>query len=277
LDKFPAELLALLKTAPPAEGWLEAASASDRAILLISIANLLVPDCVREWFQADPMVRAGRGSIKDFTEAAFGLSTSTLWRYELAGPLVEPPERRATAVASTLPKEQWHWTRISGLEFKDSPADVRADDPLLELRFAFTWDNEALHFHAEAIDTPPDAPRPPDRVESVELLINPKSDGLVWRGPDDFHFVFRANGEAFEWSRNRPVVSKVVRTREGYTVDADISWSQLGLTPSPGLEFRMTTAVATDGRYEWEPTLKLNWRFFERADERFGLGLLKLE
>ena len=39
----------------------------------------------------------------------------------------------------------------------------------------------------------------------------------------------------------------------------------------------LTTAVATDGRYEWEPSLKLNWNFFLRPDERYGLGRLKLE
>lgn len=276
-DKFPAELLRIFKTAPPPPGWLEAASPADRAILLICVANLLVPDCVREWFQSDPSVQAGRAAIKEFSETAFGANTSTLWRYELAGPFAEPPERRAVAISSTLPKEQWQWTRIAGLEFKDSPADVRADDPLLELRFAFTWDNEALHFHAEATDTPANYKRPTDRREQVELLIDPKSDGHVWRGPDDFHFVFRSSGEAFEWSRTRPVVATIQRNELGYTVDADIPWSQLGLTPSPGLEFRMTTAVATESRYEWEPSLKLNWRFFQRPDERYGLGLLKLE
>lgn len=277
LEKFPAELLSTLKAFPPPADWVESAPPADRAALLITVANLLVPESIREWFQQDQIARAGRSVIKDFSDNAFGANTSTLWRYELAGPSVEPPERRATAVASSLPREQWQWTRIAGLEFKDSPADVRADDPLLELRFAFTWDNEALHFHAEAIDTPPNYKRPPDRRELVELLVDPKSDGLVWRGPDDFHFVFRSNGEAFEWTRNRPTAAKIVRTEQGYTVEADIPWSQLGLTPAPGLEFRLTTAVATDGRYEWEPTLKLNWRFFQRPDERYGLGLLKLE
>src|SRR5690606_22483693 len=115
------------------------------------------------------------------------------------------------------------------------------------------------------------------RKELVELLIDPKSDGHVWRGPDDFHFVFRSTGDAFEWSRNRPAAAKITRTEQGYMVEADIPWSQLGLTPGPGLELSMTTAVATSGRHEWEPTLKLNWRFYQRSDERFGLGTLQLE
>ena len=49
------------------------------------------------------------------------------------------------------------------------------------------------------------------------------------------------------------------------------------MTPRPGLEFNATTAVASDGRYEWEPSLKLNWRFFQRRDERYGLGVVQLQ
>ena len=60
-------------------------------------------------------------------------------------------------------------------------------------------------------------------------------------------------------------------------VEADIPWSVIGLTPRAGLELGVTTAVATDGRYEWEPSLKLNWRFYQRRDERYGLGVLKLQ
>ncbi len=277
LDHFPMEWLERFHDRPPPDAWLASAPPADRAILLISLANLLVPDCVREWFQQDPVVQSGRATLQEFADAAFGSENSTLWRYELAGPFVEPPERRAVAVASTLPREQWSWTTIAGLEYKDSPADVRADDPLLELRFAFTWDNQALHFHAEATDTPPNYQRPPERREQVELLVDPKGDGHVWRGADDFDFVFRSNGDAREWSHNRPAPATIKLTEHGYTVDADLPWSVLGLTPAPGLEIALSPAVATGGRYEWEPSLKLNWRYFERRDERFGLGTLELK
>jgi len=73
------------------------------------------------------------------------------------------------------------------------------------------------------------------------------------------------------------VPAKFERTAQGYNVDADIPWSVLGLTPKPGLQFGITTAIASNGRYEWEPSLKLNWRFFQRRDERYGLGTLRLE
>jgi len=277
LDHFPAEVLARFEKTRPPPGWLDASTPADRAALLITVANLLVPDCVREWFQQDVLVRAARANIPEFGDAAFGKDTSLLWRYELAGPSVEPPERTAVAVSSSTPRERWPWTTITGLEFRDSPADVRPDDPMIKLRFAFTWDNEALHFHAEAIDTPPGSPRPEGRKEQMELLIDPKSDGFVWRGPDDFHFVFRSIGEVFDLNHKHAVPAKIVRTEQGYTVESDIPWSLLGLTPAPGVKIGVTTAIATDGRYEWEPSLKLNWRFFQRRDERYGLGTLRLE
>ncbi|HUJ44955.1 MAG TPA: glucoamylase family protein [Opitutaceae bacterium] len=277
LDQFPAEVVAWLKDTPPPAGWLDSAPSADRAALLLSIANLLVPDCVRQWFQQDPLVQAARANIPEFEQAAFGKDSSVFWCQELAGPLSEPPERRTAAVAATAPRANWPWVKLSGLEFKDSPGDVRPDDPALELRFAFTWDNQALHFHAEAMDTPPGFTRPPDRKEFVELFMDPQNDGLVWRGPDDFQFVFKSTGESWEWCRNRPAAAQIHRTEHGYTVEADIPWSLLGLTPHAGLEFGVSPAVATDGSHEWEPSLKLNWRFFQRRDERFGLGTLRLE
>ncbi len=276
IDHFPAEWVARFGNAP-SPAWFQAARPADSAALLISLANLLVPDCVREWFQQDPLIRAARATIPEFGQHAFGIRTSTFWRFELAGPAVEPPERRAIAVSSSTPRDQWKWTRIAGLEFKDSPADVRPDDPMLELRFALTWDNEALHFHAVAIDQPPNTPLPPDRRESVELLINPKNDGLVWRGPDDFDFLYRPTGEAIELNHNRPAQATIQRTDRGYTVESDIPWSLLGLTPRPGLTIGLTTAVATDAPNEWQPSLKLNWRFFQRRDERYGLGTVQLQ
>jgi len=277
LEHYPAEWLTRFSpVTPPLDEWLAAAPPQDRAALLISVANVLVPDSVREWFQKDPLVRAGRSAIADFNVAPFGQDTSTFMRYELAGPAVEPPERSAIAVAASTPREQWRWTTIAGLEFKESPADVRPDDPLLELRFAFTWDNEALHFHAEAVDTPPGTERPPERRELVELLIDPKNDGLVWRGAADLHYVFRSTGQAYEWNHDRSVPADIRRTPTGYTVVASIPWSVLGLTPRPGVEIALTPAVATHGRYEWEPSLKLSWRFFQRRDERYGLGKIIL-
>ncbi len=274
---LPKELLKAFAATPPPADWLARSSIRERATLLLATANLLVPECLTGWFQQDPLVLAARARLPEFAQAAFGQNTSILWRQELAGPFVEPPERRAVAVAANLPREQWQWVRVTGLEFKDSPGDVRPDDPMLELRFAFTWDNEALHFHAVAVDTPPGYTRPAERKEFVELLVDPDSNGLVWRGPDDFQFIFRSTGQAIDWTHNRPIPASIERNEHGYTIEVSLPWSTLALTPKPGLEFRVSAAIATDARYEWEPSLKLNWRFVERRDERYSLGILRLE
>ena len=111
----------------------------------------------------------------------------------------------------------------------------------------------------------------------MELFVDPKNDGLVWSGADDSQFSFRANGAVTEWFHNRPVQGEVRRTDQGYEVEADIPWSDLGLTPRSGLVIGVSPAVVSEGSFEWEPSLKLNWRYYDRRDERFGLGTLRLE
>jgi hypothetical protein len=276
-SQLPKELMKHLAAQPPPADWVSSASVENRAILLITLANLLVPGRIQDWFQEDPYVRSARSSIPEFTESAFGSNTSVYWRAELSGPFVEPPERKAIAVSSAEPRENWNWVKVAGLEFKDSPGDVRPDDPPLELHFAFTWDAEALHFYAEAIDTPEGFKRPDERREVVELTIDPQLDGFVLNNPDDRQYLFPSSANSIDAIRNRPIPAKVTRTPQGYTVEATLPWSSLNLTPKPGLEFGVSAAVATGGRYEWEPSLKLNWRFVERRDEKYGLGVLHLQ
>ena len=80
-----------------------------------------------------------------------------------------------------------------------------------------------------------------------------------------------------EWFHNRPADARITKTKNGYTVEADIKWSDLKLTPHPGLEFDATASVTAGGNSEWDPSLELSWRYFGRSDDRFGLGTVKLE
>jgi hypothetical protein len=164
---------------------------------------------------------------------------------------------------------------VKGLGQKVSFADARPGDPDLELRFALTWDKQALHFHAEAMDTPSGF-QPPRGRRSVELFINPKRDGLVWLTPGNFQFAYTPGGSAMEWFHNRPVKARIQATEHGYTVDSDISWADLGIVPKPELEFDLTASVTAAGTNEWDPSLELSWRYYQRADERFGLGTVHL-
>jgi len=276
LDQYPAEAAAALKLAPLPAGWLEQSTVLDRSLLLMSLANLLAPDCLREWFQQDPLVRNGRLEIQEFGQAAFGGDNSVITRNELAIPAVIPPERLTAAQRSNLPRDKWNWVLVKGPEYKYSAADVRPGDPDLELHFALTWDKTALHFHGEVLDTPTGFTEPAGR-RSVELFINPKRDGLVWLSSKDFQFAFKPDGTAMEWFHKQPANARIRRTKDGYRVDADIKWSELGLTPRPGLEFDATASVTAGGNNEWDPSLELSWRYYVRADDRFGLGTVRLE
>ena len=275
LEHFPAEVVAALKRAPLPPDWLNQASPVDRNLLMLSLANLLAPECLREWFQQDPLARAGRTAIDEFGKAAFGGQNSLIARNELAVPIVAPPEREMNVVSSASAPDKWQWILVKGLDYKVSDADVRPGDPDLELRFALTWDKAALHFHADVLDTPAGFSIPKGR-RSVELFINPKRDGLVWLSPDNFQFAYRPDGSAMEWFHNRKVDTRIHLTPHGYIVDSDIKWTELGLTPAPGLVFDMTASVTAASTSEWDPSLELSWRYYERADERFGLGTVRL-
>jgi hypothetical protein len=276
LEHYPAEVVAALKRAPLPVDWMDRATPDDRALLLLSLANLLAPDCLREWFQQDPLARAGRTAIDEFRKAPFGGENSLYARNELAIPPPTPPLREAGVVDSDVPREKWEWILVKGLGYKVSDADVRPGDPDLELRFALTWDKEALHFHADVLDTPAGFSAPTGR-RSVELFVNPKRDGLVWLTPDNFQFAFKPNGAAMEWFHNKPAVARITPTQHGYTVEADIKWTELGIVPRPGLEFDATASVTAGGIYEWDPALELSWRYYRRTDDRFGLGTVRLE
>ena len=276
LEHCPAEAASALKISSLPEGWLEDTPEDDRALLLLSLANLLAPDCLREWFQHDPLVSQARATIEQFTAAAFGANNSLFARNELAVPLPVPPERLAIVVRSDTPREKWVWTQVKGPDYKVSPADTRPGDPDLELHFTLTWDKEALHFHADVLDTPPGFFAPAGR-RSAELFINPRRDGLVWASASDFQFAYRPDGSAMEWFHNRPAKARITKTKSGYLIDADIPWSELGIVPHPGLEFDATASVTAAGTTEWDPSLELSWRYYARPDDTFGLGTMRLE
>ena len=277
LDQLPAETVAKLESRPPPQGWLAAASLSEQAAFLSTVANVVVPDCLRGWFQADPLVQNGRAALKEFGEAAFGKNTSLTARHELLGPQPPLPDRQAAVVSNSLPREQWDWQHMADLTFKDSAADVRPEDAPLAMSFAFTWDEEALHFHADIIDAPKGYSVPSERSRFVELYIDSASDGMVWVGPGDFQFYFRSDGLAREWFHDSPAEGKVALNETGYTVEAAIPWKLLGLKPHPGLEVGASPAVMTEGVHEWDAALKLIWCYARRADQRMQLGTLRLQ
>ncbi len=268
LDQFPRETLAL-----PGN---PAATPESAAAYVITAANLLVHDAIRLAFQRDPLVQTGRARIAEFGAAAFGPNTSIIAQRELVADKPTPPTRLALAVADTLPRAQWNWQTVSGMEFKDSEADIRPGDAPLEFRFAVTWDPAALHFHAEITDTPDGYKQPPERNQLVELYLDPDGDGLVWAGLRDYQFTYRVGVDAREMFHHAPNEARITPTAQGYTVEATIPWSSIGLTPKPGLEFGLSPAVLAGGTKEWDAMIKLNWSYVPLHAGEYRLGRIRL-
>jgi hypothetical protein len=275
LDQYPEEVASGLRTTPLPAGWLENTPSDNRSLLLLSLANLLAPDCMREWFQHDNLVRAGRQAIGDFAAAPYGSNNSMFARNELAIPIKAPPQRHADVVRSELARDKWHWIVVKGMDYKISAADVHPGDPDLELRFALTWDKQALHFHAEALDAPAGF-LPPLGPRSVELFINPARNGLEWLATDNFQFAYRPDGSAMEWFHDHPVSARILATEHGYAIESDIPWTDLGIVPKAGLLLDLTANVTAGGIHEWDPSLELSWRYYQRDDDRYGLGTVRL-
>lgn len=282
LDHFPGEVLHRFAGAL---GRQSDGEPDAQAALVIASANLLSHDCVRAWFGRDEIAKKARASISEFVEGAFGEKTSVVAQRELAGPRVLPPVRRAIAVAHDAPREQWQWHRVAGLEFKDSLADVRPGDPPIELKFAFTWDQEALHFHAVVVDSPAGYKLPVERNRLVEVFLDPAHDGLLWLGPGDYQFGFirshhwelKNTTDTVEFFHHATSRGKITPTADGYTVEASIPWSALGVTPKPGLEMGACPAVVAEGTKEWEPTIKLTWSYVREDESHVRLGVLTLQ
>ncbi|MBP6863827.1 MAG: hypothetical protein KBC32_01010 [Candidatus Didemnitutus sp.] len=274
LDQFPGEVV----TRPANElGAPVAGDADAQAALVITTANLLQGDIVRRWFQQDAGVQAARAAIAEFGEAAFGPNTSIYAQRELAGPRPVPPQRVTRAVSAATPRAEWDWQTVAGVEFKDSIADIRPTDAPVSMRFAFTWDETALRFHAEVVDTPPGYAVPEERNRFVEVFFDPAQDGFVWTGAGDHQFSFRSTGEAREHFRGGAVVARVQAGGDGYAVEAEIPWTTLGVEPRAGLALGVTPAVISEGTREWQPMLKLNWSYFRESASRARLGVVRLE
>lgn len=269
LAHFPREALTGLPDTP--------ATPTAAAASLITIASLLAEDGLRRAFQQDTLVQAGRTAIAEFREAAFGPNTSVIAQGELDGMPPPPAPRLAAGVSNTLPRDQWRWQHVAGREFLDSEADLRPDDAPLAFRFAFTWDETALHFHTEVHDTPAGYSVPAKRKRVVELFVDPEADGLVWTGPRDYQFTYDLTEGTRETFNHAPDRSHLTPTAEGYILEASIPWTSLGVTPRPGLELGVSPAVVAAGKREWEALIKLNWSFHPLRAGVHRLGTVRLE
>jgi hypothetical protein len=277
VEHFPAVAAARLTEVASLSDALERARVVDRAALLIALGNFLAPGGgVRGWTQQDPVVVSGRAAIREFGEAVFGPSTSLVARRELAGPVKNVAPREAQVRRTDRPPQEWDWQIVDGLSFLDSTADIQPGDPAVSMRFAFAWDDEALQFNAEVIDTPPGTVPPERRREAVEVLLDPQGDGFTNDPQTDRAYSFLSSGAARDIVRRQPTEAEITRRSDGYSIRARLPWERVGLKPAPGIRLGATASVHVSGPGSSRPAIKLTWRRLVREDGSSELGTLML-
>ncbi len=230
----------------------------DQSMLLISLANYLEDDVVRRYFQADPLVQRGRELIADYREPAHGTNVSV---FTLG---TRPPDLRAAPQLAAVARRFDGWR---------DPVETA----LGESRFAFAWDDTALHVRVRVTDSRVQNDRPADKLyeqDCVELFIDPQNDGLRWGDRADFQVGFAVTDKTWEWfgKRHDKITATVRPATTGYTVTAAIPWSVLGIEPAPGTVLQVCPAIHDHD--QGQPKQEWNWH---PQGDRVRLGKLKLE
>ncbi len=215
----------------------------DQSMLFISLVNYLRDDTIRRYFQQHPLVQHGRELIADYRQPAFGANTSL---FILSPP--SPDLREATQ--KTVAARRFNDWRTADWQMLDHS------------RFAFAWDDTALHFRADVRNADLVNNRPSDKLweqDCVELFIDPQNDGLRWGDKADFQFGFAVTNKCWEWFGGRRQIKAVAQpTTSGYEVEATIPWSLLGVTPARGTILRVSPAIKNTGHgkaeWNWQPT-----------------------
>jgi hypothetical protein len=271
LQDFPAEVVANLRTLEKMGarkkglGFVDAIDVKtgkiadnflvlDQSMLFLSLANYLHDNCVRQWFQRDPAVQRGRQLIRDYREPAYGTNVSVYTLQTRAADLRVAPQKSVRARRGGWDQADWQ--------------------TLGESRFAFAWDDEALHFCALVRDADVINDREPAKLyeqDCVELFINPQNDNLRWGNRADFQFGFAVTDKSWEWfGARRNFTSTTRKSADGYTVEATIPWTLLGVVPAAGTVLQISPAINNVGHG------KLEWSW-QPSGDTFRLGKLVIE
>ncbi|QQE12557.1 hypothetical protein JD969_03560 [Planctomycetota bacterium] len=145
-------------------------------------------------------------------------------------------------------------------------------------KFAFTWDENKLVFHAQVSDIKIKQKQPANKLyldDCVELFIDPKNDGIKWKNKEDWQIGFAPPKRVYEWfgeNRSHDAVIKTNKNNNGFTVRYEFQWSELGLNPRKGLMLGVSPVVnQTELRYEG----KTEWHFVNNG-KKIEVGLLRL-
>ena len=255
----------------------------DQGMLFLSLANYLEDDIVRRWVGSHPLARRGYEMIRDYKDRPY-TENNSVYNLETAmsSEMLYASWNRSNRTARVRPMSHgWEQADWHALTVEDS---LEKGQPLagnrVSARFAFAWDNKALHVTVfvseEHVMNADDAGRLFEQ-DCVELYIDPENDGLIWGNRKDFQFGFAVPGRVLEpfGGRHTRIDHSVKRVDDGYEVRASIPWRVLGIMPEPGLKLGASVAVKSVNE-QGESPVKLNWRYQPETGYA-SLGELVLE
>lgn len=238
---------------------------------------------VWELFMANPEMQhamdlAGfrpEGEVEDENSSVYGLEA-------MPSEMLSASWNKGNRTAKVRPMshgwEQADWHAVTAEDSLEEGQLTQGN--AVSARFAFAWDEQALHVMIRVTDKHVVNNSPADSLfeqDSVELFIDPQNDGLVWGNTDDLQFGFAVTDKAWEWfgGRQTDIDRSVTLSDGGYEVRASIPWTTLGVEPTPGTRLQSTVAVKSVDA-SGESPVKLNWRYKQEGG-RYRLGDLVLE
>ncbi len=164
--------------------------------------------------------------------------------------------------ARRLPRleQDWEWHTLGAATACERSGDVGEN---FAARFAFAWDDDALHFRCEVFDPAPTNACPPERLgeqDSIELFLGAGRGGITAGATNALHLGFAPGGKAWGWSgdcRAKEVSIQPLPT--GYRITAAIPWNALGIAPTAGVVLACTP-VANDVVHSQDRPGRLFWR-----------------
>ena len=254
----------------------------DVGVSLLMIENYRT-GLVWKHFMANPEVETAmnlagfrpEGEVKDEDSSVYGLRAIPSERLS-AGWNRGNRTAKARPIAHGWEQADWHAVTVEDSLEKGQPDS----DNHAEARFAFAWDEQALHVLVRVTDQAVTSDVAEDRLfeqDCVELYIDPQGDGFIWDAQEDAQFGFAVTDKAWEWfgDRHQGVEQTVKPDSAGYEVRAAIPWESLGVIPQPGHTIHTSIAIHSLN-YRGDSSIKLNWCYKEQAGQ-ITLGELVLE
>ncbi|MBU0677604.1 MAG: DUF3131 domain-containing protein [Verrucomicrobia bacterium] len=251
----------------------------DQSMLFLSLANFLEENAVRGWFQSNRSVAFGRSRIAEFRDPGFGPNNAL---FDISAGAVRLLSRETKPQPETIARQRGKgelaWVELTpenALEASPPEANLSG----FSARFAFAWDETALFFTMQVVDTTVTNDYEASVLfqgDCVELYVDPECNGLVWNDRHDFQFGFAVDDKSWEWfGGGKDIRTQVRRNTDGYSVKAELPWTRLGVKPEKGRTVCVSPAVK-NLLEEGPDFAKLNWNWQPKGSG-IQLGRITLE